>query len=245
MATTTTTTPRANPLRAALAKAGGAATVKPAPAKTQEQLLAEIPDGPDLTASTPPRGQPSERLLRAMHEADEDAPNELSTIVESIEVEAVVGGCLQRMRLKANTDPAQVKAIILAADPNALVRDAFPMRGQSGSRETKTARAKGIIARITANGKFVDLLCQNGDDISVQVSKRKGETFVTDLAALGKLSEHNLKKIQDAFATLTAATVLLTEAEEFSVHYWTSDDGKAFMDSMSPEPPAAQPVAQA
>lgn len=250
---TTATTPRANPLRAALAKAGGSTAGKPGLAKSQEELLAEIPTGGAVTDESPygamppkqpPCGRPSEKLLRAMHEADdEDAPNELSTIVESIEVEAVVGGCLQRMRLKANTDPAQVKAIILAADPNALVRDAFPVRG-GGSRETKTARAKVISARITPNGKFCDIICQNGDDITVAVSKKKAETFPTDLAALGRLTPHNIEKIQTAYATNGSATVILTAEEEFGVHYWVTDDGKAFMDSLSAEPPAAQPTAQ-
>lgn len=237
MATTTTTPTRANPLRAALAKAGGTPTMKPAP-HPEPEIIASVPEPfPAVAKSNPSTTQ-------NYNEDAEDAPNELSIIVESIEVEAVVGGCLQRIRLKANTDPAQVKAIILAADPGALVRDAFPVRG-GGSRETKTARALVINVRVSDSGKFVDIICQNGEDLSVAVSKKRADGFPTDLANLNRLTEHSLAKIVNAYQSKGLAVVILTEPEQFGVNYWVTDDGKAFLDSLSAEPPAAQPTAQA
>ncbi len=235
---TTATTPRANPLRAALAKAGGTTTLKPA---SQQTLLAQVHQAPEV-AMPPEAPSPTVLRARAVEAEQTDGVVALAELVESIEVEAVVGGCLQRIRLGAQVNPAAVKSLILAADPGALVRDAFPVRG-GGSRETKTARAKVVSARVTPNGKFCDIICQNGDDITVAVSKKKAETFPTDLAALGRLTPHNIEKIQNAYATNGSATVILAAEEEFGVNYWVTDDGKAFMDSLSPEPPAA-PAAQ-
>jgi hypothetical protein len=121
------------------------------------------------------------------------------------------------------------------------VRDAFPVR-MGGNRETKSARAKMINVRVTDSGKFIDIICQNGEDLSVAVSKKRADGFPQDLAALNKLSEKNLTKITHAYESKGSAVVILGEEEEFGVCYWKTVDGKAFLDSLTAEPPA--PVAQ-
>jgi len=166
--------------------------------------------------------------------------SELAKNVACIEVDVVMKGCLQRIKLKAGTDPARVADLIKAADPNAKLRDDFP-RSKQYSRETKTARALSIIVKVTDSSKFIDVICSSGDDdFTIGVPRKKADSFPDDLAALGKLSERNMDKIRGAFESKGSATVVLG-AEEFGVVYWTTDDGKHFLDSMAADPPADQP----
>lgn len=173
--------------------------------------------------------------------ATED-PNNLAALLmgglTGIELEAVVGGALMKLQFGPGLNPAGIKAGLLAMDPAAKVRDDFPKRGNFGNRDTKTTRCVTILVKVTDAYKFFDLVCQNGDDIKVTVSKKKADSFPSDLAALGKLTEKNIAKIQEAVEGKKEATVILGEGEQFGVNYWASDDGKAFMDSLTPEPPA-------
>lgn len=169
-----------------------------------------------------------------------DAENQAETFylpdaVEGIEVEAVIGGALMRMQLAAGTNPAQVKGAILALDPNAKVRDDFPMRGR-GPKETKLARALVINVDIKDAGKFIDLVCQNGDDMKVSVPKKASDEWLGQLEALGKVGEKNLLKLRHAFDEKKAATVILPEDEQFGVKYFEID-GKGYLEGMQADPP--------
>lgn len=165
------------------------------------------------------------------------APESVVERIASIEIEAIVGGALQRISFRAGTNPGEVKAMLLSIDAGAKVRDEFPMK-RFGNRDTKSARARVINARVTDSGKFVDLICQNGEDLSVSVSKKHAETFLADIGALNKLREKSLAKLAKAFDEKSAATIILDADEQFGVKYWTTDDGKAFLDSMTAEAPA-------
>jgi hypothetical protein len=164
----------------------------------------------------------------------------LMGMIDKIELDAVIGGALMRLTLAGGVDPTQVKPAIMAADPSAKVRDDFPRGGfGGGNRETKTARCVVINVRVTDSGKFIDLVCQNGEDLSVAVSKKKADGWLDELKALNKLSVKNLDKLQAAFDSKGAATVILSEDQQFGVGYWKTDDGKAFMENMTATPPAA------
>jgi hypothetical protein len=158
--------------------------------------------------------------------------------IEGVEIEAVVGGALQRIRFAGGINPADVAGMLRTLDANAKVRDAFPMKAAFGNRETKLARALVINLRITDSGKFIDITCQNGEDLSVSVSKKNSDTFLDSLRALGKLHEKNVAKAEKAFAEKGAAVLILKDEEQFGVQYWKTDDGKAFMEGMVAEAPA-------
>lgn len=177
--------------------------------------------------------------------AEKDVTSEVTQIdpgavlkaVEKVEVEAVVGGALMRITF-GRINPANVKGALLALDPTAKVRDDFPKRGNFGPKETKQARCVALNLRVTDGGKFISLLCQNGDDFSVSVSKKNSDAFLGELTALGRLGERHLAKVAKAFEDKGEATVILPEDEQFGVNYWSTDDGKHFLDGMTPEPPA-------
>jgi len=160
-------------------------------------------------------------------------------LVEGIEVEAVVGGALQRVRWVAGTDPSQVGPMLKFLDPGVKLRDDFPRKG-FGNRETKLARVLVVSVRVTDSGKFWDLVAQNGEDLSISVPKKASEDVVPQIQALGKVGEKHLSKLQKAIDEKGTATVILPEAEQFGAKYWTTDDGKAFLDSFEAEPPAAK-----
>jgi hypothetical protein len=145
---------------------------------------------------------------------------------------------LQRIRFAGGVNPAEVHGMLRSLDPGVKVRDAFPSKFGGGNRETKLARALVINLRITDSGKFIDLICQNGEDLSVSVSKKNSDGFLDQLKALGKLHDKNLGRCEKAFAEKGAAAVILSDEEQFGVQYWKTDDGKAFMEGMVPEAPA-------
>jgi len=157
--------------------------------------------------------------------------------VDGIEVEAVIGGVLQRVRL-SGVAPMDVKALLQGWDPACKVREDFPSKFMGGKKETKTARVLVINMRCSDSGKFIDLTAQNGDDISIAVPKRLSETFVSDLKALDKLGDKQLAKLEKAVREKTSATLILREEEQIGAKYWTSDDGKAFLDSLAVDAPA-------
>ena len=181
---------------------------------------------------------PSEARPANSVESTPAAVADLLDAITGIELEAVLCGALMRLKFGPGLDPADILPALKALDPNVQVRDAFPMKGQFGNRETKTATALVITARVTDSGAFVDITCQNGDDISVSVSKKKAPEFPANLAALGRLTPDHLAKVQTAYDSKSTATVVLSDAERFGVKYWTTDDGKNFLDEMTPEPPA-------
>jgi len=192
---------------------------------------------------TPPAGATVAQTSRQDACATEDAEvwvdvEDLLQNIESIECEAIVGGALQRVRFTAHTNPATVKQILTALDPGVKVRNEFPSRGQGGNRDVKLARALVINARITDQGKFVDLVCQNGEDLTVAVSKKNSDGFLDQLKAVGRVTELHLARLQQAFTDKKSATVILAADEQFGVKYFTLDDGRAYLDSLTAEVPA-------
>lgn len=164
---------------------------------------------------------------------------QIVAMVEGVEIEAVVGGALQRIRFKAGTNPAHVGGLLKALDPAAKLRDAFPMRGGGGPRNTELARVLVITVRVSDSGKFIDLVGQNGDDLKIAVSKNKSDSFLDELKALNKVGDKHITKLEKAFGEKGDATVILPESEQFGAKYWKTDDGKAYLDGLQAEPPAA------
>ena len=150
-----------------------------------------------------------------------------------IEVEAVIGGCLMRLHI-TDMSPAQVLPYLKSIDPGCKVRDDFPAKGGGafGKRETKRARLKAITLKASANGTFIDLVCKGEKSVSVTVSKKNADTFISTLAGIGKVTVENLDELQAAFDAKASATVMLEREEAVDVEYWTTEDGKAFMEAM-------------
>jgi hypothetical protein len=150
-----------------------------------------------------------------------------------IEVEAVIGGCLMRLHIN-DMSPAQVLPWIKSLDPACKVRDDFPAKGGGafGKRDTKRARLKAITLKASASGTFIDLVCKGEKTVSVAVSKKNADGFVSALAATGRISADNLDELQAAVDAKTAATVMLEEEEAVEVEYWTTEDGKNFMEAL-------------
>lgn len=161
--------------------------------------------------------------------------------VEHIEIEAVVCGALMRCRFGRGADPAAAVAYLKQCDANAKFREDFPSKGAFGKKDTKLCRAVGIRAEWKDQGAFISLMCKNGDDFEVIVSKRVAPEFLGNLKGLGKVSEANIAKLDKAAAGKGSALVFLSEEEQFGVGYWSTDDGKAFLDNMTPQPPTEQP----
>ncbi|MFA6243908.1 MAG: hypothetical protein WC655_23395 [Candidatus Hydrogenedentales bacterium] len=166
------------------------------------------------------------------------APDSVVSRIAGIEIEAIVGGALQRIKFVEGTNPGEVLAMLKSIDGAAQVRTEFPSKSFGGKRDTKEARAIVLNVRVTDSGKFIDLISKNGEDLSVAVSKKAADTFLESLKALNKLDPKNLAKVEKAFAEKGTATIILTEPEQFGVRYWMTDDHKAFMESMTAEPPA-------
>jgi hypothetical protein len=163
-------------------------------------------------------------------------PELVEHICPSVEIEVVLNGALMRLRFE-DLDPREVVPLLRAMDPGVKFRDAFPMKGGPG-RETKKARVLVINARVTDSGKFIDVVAQNGDDISVSVSRKNADGFVDAVKALNRLGGEHLAKLEKAFADKGTVTIILKEPEQFGVAYWVSDDGRPFAESFEANPPA-------
>lgn len=151
-----------------------------------------------------------------------------------VEVEAVIGGCLMRLHFEG-TNPGAIHGIIKGFDANAKVRDDFPAKGGAfGKRETKRARLKAITLKATATGTFIDLVCKGEKTVSVTVSKKNADGFVAALGATGRVGAENLQELERAVDGKSQATVMLEAEEAVDVEYWTSEDGKAFMEAIHP-----------
>lgn len=155
-----------------------------------------------------------------------------------VEVEAVVKGALMKVFFRGDVNPAEIPDRLRALDPGVKFRDDFPKRG-GGPKETKAARCLVANLRVSGSGMFIDLTCEGADDdVSVSVPKSKSESFVGDLRGLGRIHDSNIEKLEKAIEAKGSATVILREDEQFGVKYWSTDDGKHFLDSLMAEPPA-------
>lgn len=193
--------------------------------KTAPAPAAAVADGLDFGEKDP--GPPAEERRPA------PAPV-LRTAQESIqiEVEAVVGGCLMRLHI-ADMSPAQVLPWLKSLDPGVKVRDDFPKGGAGfGKKETKRARLMVITLKASDNGTFIDLVCKGESEVSVTVSKKRAGEFVGMLAGTQQVTDEHLDKLQGAMDSKGQATVILDSTEPVDVEYWTSDDGKAFMEAL-------------
>ncbi len=149
-----------------------------------------------------------------------------------IEVEAVIGGCLMRLHI-TDMSPAQVLPYLKGLDPGCKVRDDFPAKGGGfGKKETKRARLKAITLKASTNGTFIDLVCKAEKSVSVTVSKKNADGFIAALTATGKVYTENLDELQAALDAKGNATVMLESEEAVDVEYWTSEDGKSFMEAL-------------
>ena len=157
--------------------------------------------------------------------------------IAGIEIESVIGGAVQRITFVAGTNPVDAVALLREIDPNAQFRTQFFTKG-GGSRDTKQARVLVITAQARNGGKFISMTGQSADgDVNIAVSKKKSDGWLSDLTALGKLSDKNLEKLGAALNEGKSATVILPESEQFGCAYFKTDDGSAFMDSMSADAP--------
>lgn len=160
--------------------------------------------------------------------------------VERIEVEAVVGGVLQKITV-TGVSPEKTGDFLRGLDPACKVRDAFPMKAMGGNRETKSAAVAVIVLDVRESGKFWSFIATrpDGEEVNVKVGKAKSDAVLEQLRALGRLSDGHFAKLEGAIDTKKSATVILEDASRFGVKYWTGDDGSAFADGFDAAPPAA------
>lgn len=160
--------------------------------------------------------------------------------IAEIEIEAIISGALMRIHFIAGTNPATVPQLLRELDAGAQFRDAFPMRGGGQARATLQARALVITVEGRGDMVFVKITAtnQDGEDLTIAVSKKKAPEWLPSVEAIGKLSARTLGKLKTAMESKKAATAILTDAEQFGVAYWKADDGTAYLDSMTAEPPA-------
>jgi hypothetical protein len=164
----------------------------------------------------------------------------IASAIAGIEIEVIVGGALMRVTFTEGTNPATVPQLLRELDPGAQFREAFYSRGAGAARTTLQARALVITVEGRGDMVFVKITATNadGEDLTISVPKKKSTDWLPAVEALGKLSERALGKLKVALETRKAATAILGEAEQFGVAYWKADDGAAYMDSMTAEPPA-------
>jgi len=150
--------------------------------------------------------------------------------LEKITVEAVVHGALMRMDF-AGVEPLEALEAIRAHDPNAKFREDFPRGGRGSERQTKSATALCINGRRTDAGTFIELGSRgDGDDFTVAVSRKGVDVFLEDVRRLGKLTSEHQGKLNGLAEKSGSTFIPLGEAEQFQVCYWTSDDGRRYLD---------------
>lgn len=166
--------------------------------------------------------------------------NPLTQAIAGIEIDVITGGALLRVHFIAGTNPANVVNVLRELDPACQFRDSFPVRGGGAGRPTLAAKALVITAESRSDAVFIKITATNadGEDLTINVPKRKTTTFLPDLAALKKLSEKTFTKLKGAIEGKKAATAVLHEAEQIGITYWVADDKTAYLDAMTAEPPA-------
>jgi hypothetical protein len=153
-----------------------------------------------------------------------------------VEVEAVINGCLQKVRVKG-MDPAKTHEWLKSLDPGVKVRDDFPkMGGKFGARETKSAVAMVMTAKKKGDYKSLDITCEGADgDVTVSVGKNGMDEIVQKLAALKCL--HESAALDKVAAALTGvdgqATCILKEGERFAVTYATGGNGAHYLEGVA------------
>jgi hypothetical protein len=162
--------------------------------------------------------------------------------ISNIEIEAIVSGALMRVAFIAGTNPAIVPGLLRELDPSVQFRDSFPSRG-SAARATLQARALVVTVEGRGDSIFIRITGTNkdGEDLTIAVPKKKAADWLLAAEALHKLSDRTVKKLQAAVEGKKSATAILMEPEQFGVAYWKSDDGTAYMENMTAEPPAIGP----
>lgn len=160
-------------------------------------------------------------------------------MIAGIEIEAIIGGALMRISFIAGTNPAIVPQLLRELDSGAQFRDAFPMRGGGAVRATLKALALFIMIEARGDRTFVKITGTNtdGEDLTINVPSKKAAEWLPAVEALGKLGTKTLAKLRAATESKRAETAVLLDTEKFGVNYWRTDDGTAYLDSMTAEPP--------
>jgi hypothetical protein len=156
--------------------------------------------------------------------------------VVQLEVEAVIGGCLQRVTL-TGVSPEKTLEFLKGLDAGVKVRDDFPKMGKGfGARETKSAVAMVMTAKKKGDYKSLDITCEGADgDVTVSVGKNGMDEIVQKLGALKCL--HESAALDKVAAALTGvdgqATCILKEGERFAVTYATGGNGAHYLEGVA------------
>ena len=152
--------------------------------------------------------------------------------IEGLEFEAVVGGCLMRIRT-GQMNPLDVLPMLRQLDPNAKVRDDFPSKGQQ-DRKVVWAMAVVINVRVTETGKFIDLTCKGeGGAVKVSVGRKNSDEFLPRLIELCRLNDEQLEQIKGAFEKKSSGVAILDDDTNFAVGYWTTQDGSCYLEKLA------------
>ncbi len=163
--------------------------------------------------------------------------------LESISLDAVIGGALMQLRFSGNTNPATLKNYLLSLDPHAQVRSEFPSKSFGAPRETKTARVLVVTLKKYNGALTIEFLCQTpeGDSITAAPFRNNAEKLTQTVAALPRLTPANKAKIDQILTATTGnptVPLILQPDEQFGVKHWEKD-GNHIAEEITPDPPTA------
>lgn len=200
------------------------------------------PATPSFAQTPAPAPDRAATGLPAPNSATFNPPSDPAPIkLDSISLDAVVGGALMQLRFSGQTPPTAIKPWILSLDPAAKIRDDFPAKNFGQSRDLKTARALVVTLKKYNDNLSLDFLCQTpeGDNLTASPYRNAAAKIVQALAALPNLTPANKAKIEQIQAATGNPTLplVLTPEEQFGVKYWTKD-GSHIAEEITPEAPA-------
>jgi hypothetical protein len=153
--------------------------------------------------------------------------------IEYIEVNAFMNGAPMTIRFFSGTNPMEVRAMLVALDPNADIKAAFN-RGGWNAREIKSAIVTVIAVRTTEQWRFVDFLAQ--DETSISVPNRMVDNLVSALKVAISLRQNRVEKLTALLSSKSTGSLMLTSDEFFEVEYSGNEDGKFYLERIVKQP---------
>jgi hypothetical protein len=192
--------------------------------------------GTDKGPARPPRPELEDMdVVDEMDRGPVETFGKMMPLVREVEVEAVICGVLQRVRVKGIT-PDQTGDFIRGFDAGAKMRDDFPSKGFG--RETKLASVFAVKGSCYNGNLSFDLTARGPDGpVSIRVNRDAGE-FAKKLRDLGKIAVEEMDALEKALGEKKTYTIgPLDRADWFGAKYSPKGDdpGSGFLESIQAE----------
>lgn len=151
------------------------------------------------------------------------------SVFSSVEAEVVCCGVLMRVRGRAGLSPGEFVAALKREDAAVKFRDSFPMK--MGPRETKTAELR-VVSVKGGERKQIALTAKGEKSFAIVVGKKQIDSFLGDLRRLNALPGEWLDAA-DAALVKGEFTEMLDAGNGIVVHFWDTEDGTHFYESLS------------